>query len=121
MMLSISPLMTVVALLILPVSWIIIKVVIKYSQGHFHDQQRFLGEVNGHVEEMYAGHTIIKAFGREKQTTAEFDEINENLRNSAWKSQFFSSLMMPLTAFVGNLGYVAMCILGGYLAFNNVI
>jgi ATP-binding cassette subfamily B protein len=121
MMLSISPLMTVVALLILPISWIIIKVVIKYSQGHFHDQQRFLGEVNGHVEEMYAGHTIIKAFGREKQTTAEFDEINENLRNSAWKSQFFSSLMMPLTAFVGNLGYVAMCILGGYLAFNNVI
>ena len=97
MMLSISPLMTVVALLILPVSWIIIKVVIKYSQGHFHDQQRFLGEVNGHVEEMYAGHTIIKAFGREKQTTAEFDEINENLRNSAWEkfSMEITVLLQP--------------------------
>ena len=113
--------MTIVALLILPLSWLIIKVVIKNSQGYFRDQQSFLGEVNGHVEEMYTGHTIIKAFGREEQTTVEFDEINEKLRSSAWKSQFFSSLMMPLTAFVGNLGYVAMCILGGYLAFNNVI
>lgn len=121
MMISISPLMTVVALLILPLSWLIIRLVIKNSQGHFHDQQRYLGEVNGHVEEMYTGHTIIKAFGREEETTDEFDEINERLKNSAWKSQFFSGLMMPLTAFVGNLGYVAMCILGGYLAFNNVI
>ena len=121
MMISISPLMTIVALLILPLSWLIIKIVIKNSQGYFRDQQSFLGEVNGHVEEMYTGHTIIKAFGREEQTTEEFDEINEKLRSSAWKSQFFSSLMMPLTAFVGNLGYVAMCILGGYLAFNNVI
>ena len=121
MMLSISPLMTIVALLILPASWLIIRLVIKHSQGHFHDQQRYLGEVNGHVEEMYTGHTIIKAFGREHQTTEEFDEINERLKESAWKSQFFSGLMMPLTAFVGNLGYIAMCILGGYLAFNNII
>lgn len=121
MMISISPIMTIVALTILPLSWLIIKLVIKKSQNHFHDQQKFLGEVNGHVEEMYTGHTIIKAFGREAETTEEFDEINEKLRSSAWKSQFFSGLMMPLTAFVGNLGYVAMCILGGYLAYNNVI
>ncbi|MBQ9179760.1 MAG: ABC transporter ATP-binding protein [Firmicutes bacterium] len=121
MMISISPIMTVIALLILPASMVIIRLVIKHSQGHFHDQQRYLGDVNGHVEEMYTGHTIIKAFGREKITADEFDEINDKLCESAWKSQFYSGLMMPLTNFVGNLGYVAMCILGGYLAFAGTI
>ena len=121
MMLSISPVMTIIALLILPVSMLIIKVVVSRSQGFFHDQQRYLGDVNGHVEEMYTGHTIIKAFGREDTTTEEFDEINESLYSSAWKSQFFSGLMMPLTALVGNLGYVAMCVAGGYFALGGVI
>ena len=121
MMLSISPIMTVIALLILPASMFIIKIVISRSQGYFHDQQKFLGDVNGHVEEMYTGHTIIKAFGREQKTTEDFDKINEKLYGSAWKSQFFSGLMMPLTALVGNLGYVAMCVAGGYLAFGGVI
>lgn len=121
MMLSISPVMTVVALLMLPLSMLIIKVVVGRSQGFFHDQQAYLGDVNGHVEEMYTGHTIIKAFGREDMTTDEFDEINGKLYSSAWKSQFFSGLMMPLTALVGNLGYVAMCVVGGYLAFGGVI
>ncbi len=121
MMLSISPVMTIIALLILPVSMMIIKLVVSHSQGHFHDQQRYLGDVNGHVEEMYTGHTIIKAFGREEKTTEEFDAINENLYSSAWKSQFLSGLMMPFTALVGNLGYVAMCVAGGYLASGGII
>ena len=121
MMLIINPMMTIVALMILPISFIIIRVVIAGSQGHFNKQQSSLGEVNGYVEEMYSGHTIIKAFNREDISTKEFDEINDKLYSSAWKSQFFSGLMMPLTALVGNLGYVAMCILGGYLAFKGTI
>lgn len=121
MMLIINPMMTIVALMILPISFIIIRVVIAGSQGHFNRQQSSLGEVNGYVEEMYSGHTIIKAFNREKISTEEFNEINDKLYSSAWKSQFFSGLMMPLTALVGNLGYVAMCILGGYLAFKGSI
>ena len=121
MMISINPVMTIAALLILPVSFMIIKIVVSRSQGYFRDQQNFLGDVNGHVEEMYTGHTIIKAFGREEVTTADFDSINDKLYSSAWRSQFFSGLMMPLTALVGNLGYVAMCVVGGYLAYGGII
>jgi len=121
MMIRISLVMTIVALCVLPLSFGIIKLVVGRSQGHFKTQQNSLGEVNGHVEEMYNGHTIIKAFNREEESIEKFDEINEKLRASAWKSQFLSGIMMPATQFIGNLGYVAICILGGYLAIHGRI
>lgn len=121
MMLRISFPMTVTALVVLPLSFLVIRLVVGKSQKQFKDQQKFLGNVNGHVEEMYTGHTVIKAFNREKQSLEKFDEINDKLCESAWKSQFFSGLMMPMTNFIGNLGYVAVCILGGYLAINGKV
>ena len=121
MMMSISPLMTLVALLILPISLGLISTIVKRSQRHFKNQQEYLGHVNGQVEEDYGGHNIVKAFNKETDVIKEFDETNEILYQSAWKSQFFSGMMMPIMQFVGNLGYVAVAILGGYLAIKKTI
>ena len=121
MMLSISPLMTVIAVLILPLSAGLIGFVMKHSQKYFVGQQTYLGNVNGQVEEIYGGHNIIKAFNKEEEVIEVFNETNDKLYDSAWKSQFFSGLMMPVMQFVGNLGYVAVAILGGYLTIKDVI
>ena len=121
MMLSISPLMTLVALLILPVSILLISFVMKHSQRYFRGQQAYLGNVNGQVEEIYSGHNIIKAFNKEEDVIREFNETNDKLYDSAWKSQFFSGMMMPVMQFVGNLGYVGVAILGGFLAIRKTI
>ena len=121
MMLSISPLMTLIALLILPVSVLFISLIMKHSQGYFRDQQEYLGQVNGQVEEIYSGHNIVKAFNKEEETIQTFEKTNQKLYNSAWKSQFLSGLMMPIMQFVGNLGYVGVAILGGYLAIQGKI
>ena len=121
MMLSISPLMTVVALLILPVSMGLISVIVKRSQKYFMGQQEYLGHVNGQVEEIYGGHNIIKAFNKEEDVIATFKRDNDILYTSAWKSQFLSGMMMPIMQFVGNLGYVGEVILGGYLAMKGTI
>lgn len=121
MMLTISPSMTLVALCVLPVSVIAMMQVVKRSQPLFQKQQASLGEVNGHVEEMYGGHIVVRAFNGEKQSLDTFNTINEKLYSSAWKSQFFGNMMMPLMNFIGNLGYVAICILGGFLTLNGSI
>lgn len=116
MMLTISWEMTLVALAIVPISMGIIAIIMKKSQKHFMAQQTYLGHVNGHVEEMYSSHVVIKAFNKEEESAKTFDKYNKTLYASAWKSQFMSGLMMPIILFVGNLGYVAICILGGYLS-----
>lgn len=121
MMLSISPLMTLIALLILPISVGFISVIVKHSQKYFKNQQEYLGHVNGQVEEVYGGHNIVKAFNKEADVIEEFDRDNDILCESAWKSQFLSGMMMPIMQFVGNLGYVAVVILGGYLAMKKTI
>ena len=121
MMLSISWQMTLVALLVVPLSMVVIAVVIGQSQKYFKQQQDYLGHVNGHVEEMYGAHLVMKAFNGEAESVAYFDNLNTTLYSSAWKSQFLSGLMMPIMGFVGNLGYVAVSIIGGYLAINNAI
>lgn len=121
MMLSISPLMTVVALLILPISLALISVIVKRSQKFFRDQQNYLGHVNGQVEEVYGGHNIVKAFNKEEDVIRTFNETNDILYQSAWKSQFLSGMMMPIMQFVGNLGYVGVSILGGCLAIKGSI
>ena len=121
MMLSISPLMTLIALLILPISILFISLIMKHSQGYFRDQQEYLGQVNGQVEEIYSGHNIVKTFNKEEETIQTFEKTNQKLYNSAWKSQFLSGLMMPIMQFVGNLGYVGVAILGGYLAIQGKI
>ena len=121
MMLSISPLMTLVAILILPVSVLLLSFVMKHSQRYFRGQQEYLGNVNGQVEEIYSGHNIIKAFNKEEDVIREFNATNDKLYDSAWKSQFFSGMMMPVMQFIGNLGYVAVAILGGYPTIKNAI
>ena len=121
MMLSISPLMTVIAILILPISMGLIGMIVKRSQRYFKEQQEYLGYVNGQVEEVYGGHNIVKAFNKEDDVIDEFDRDNDRLYRSAWKSQFLSGMMMPIMQFVGNLGYVAVVILGGYLAIKKTI
>lgn len=121
MMLSISPLMTLIAIVILPISMGLISVVVKHSQKFFRSQQEYLGHINGQVEEVYGGHLVIKAFNREKDTIEEFDRINNVLYDSAWKSQFLSGMMQPIMGFVGNLGYAAVALAGGLLAIRNVI
>jgi ATP-binding cassette subfamily B multidrug efflux pump len=121
MMLTISWQMTVVALVMVPLSLVIISLIISKSQVYFKQQQDFLGHVNGHVEEMYGGHAVIKAFNGEKKSNEQFSVFNDSLYNSAWKSQFLSGLMMPIMNFIGNLGYVAIVILGGYLATRGVV
>ncbi len=121
MMLRISFSMTLLALLILPISGVVVSLVIKKSQKYFAQQQEYLGHVNGQVEEVYSGHNIVKVFNKEQDSIREFDEKNEKLYESAWKSQFLSGLMMPVMQFVGNIGYVGVAILGGYLAINGKI
>ena len=121
MMLSISPKMTLIALLILPVSMILVMLVVKISQKYFKSQQRFLGVVNGQVEEVYSGHSVIKAFNRESAVQEEFDAANNRLFESAWKSQFLSGLMQPIMMFVGNMGYVAVAVAGSIFAARGVI
>lgn len=121
MMLSISPLMTLIALLVLPLSMVLISAIVKRSQKYFKNQQEYLGHINGQVEEVYGGHNIVKAFNKEEDVIQVFDETNAVLYQSAWKSQFLSGMMMPIMQFVGNLGYVGVSILGGYLAIKNVI
>ena len=108
--------MTLVAILIIPVSIICIMIVVHFSQRYFRSQQEYLGHVNGHIEEMYSGHIIVKAFNRENKSIEEFNEYNETLYNSAWKSQFLSGMMQPIMNFISNLGYVVICIIGGYRA-----
>lgn len=121
MMLSISPLMTLATLVILPVSMILISFVMKHSQKYFRGQQEYLGNVNGQVEEIYSGHNIIKAFNKEEDVIREFDTTNDRLYDSAWRSQFFSGMMMPIMQFIGNLGYVVVAILGGFLTIKKTI
>ncbi len=121
MMFSISALMTAVALVMLPVSAVVVTAVIKRSQVYFKEQQAYIGHVNGHVEEMYGGHVVMKAFNGEKRSIAEFTTLNTTLYGAAWRSQFLSGLMMPVMMFVGNLGYVAVSILGGWLAVRGTI
>ncbi len=121
MMLTINWMMTLVALLIVPLSMGIVGVIISQSQKYFKQQQDFLGHVNGHVEEMYSGHVVMKAFNGEAKSVEVFDQSNNTLFESAWKSQFLSGLMMPIMGFVGNLGYVAVCILGAWLVTQGTI
>ncbi len=121
MMFTISWQMTLVALVIVPISFLVIIFIIGRSQVHFKRQQDYLGHVNGHVEEMYGSHVVMKAFNGEDRSVRKFDGINKTLYDSAWKSQFFSGLMMPIMNFVSNLGYVGICILGGTLAIKNLI
>lgn len=121
MMLSISPLMTLIALIILPVSAGLISFVVKKSQKYFKTQQEYLGHINGQVEEVYGGHLVIKSFNKEKETIQKFDDTNAVLYESAWKSQFLSGMMQPIMMFVGNLGYAAVALSGGILAANGVI
>ena len=121
MMFTISWLMTLVAIIILPISAVLIMLVVKRSQKYFKQQQDYLGHVNGHIEEMFGGHVVMKAFNGEERSIQKFNTFNETLFSSAWKSQFFSGLMMPMMNFIGNLGYVAMAILGGWLAIRGTI
>jgi len=121
MMLSISWLMTLVALIIIPLSMGTVMLIVRQSQKYFKQQQDYLGHVNGHVEEMYGGHIVMKAFNGEEESIKKFDVSNDMLHDVAWKSQFLSGLMMPIMMFIGNLGYVAVAILGGYLAIQQAI
>lgn len=121
MMLTISPVMTLVALCILPLSVVIVSVVVKKSQPFFRRQQEYLGHVNGHVEEMYGGHVVVTAFNGQQKSIEGFNGLNESLYHAAWKSQFLSGMMMPLMNFVSNLGYVGICVLGGFLTLNGSI
>ena len=118
MMLSISWLLTLITILVLPLSFVFIAIIMKKSQPQFIKQQKSLGELNGHVEEMYAGHMVMRVFNGEKTSIKKFDQINNELYQSAWKSQFFSGLIYPLMNFIGNLGYVAVAVVGGWLAIQ---
>lgn len=121
MMLTISPLMTMIALVILPVSALLVMLIVKFSQKYFSAQQRLLGEVNGQVEEVFSGQSVVRAFNQEETVHGSFSAVNQQLYTSAWKSQFFSGLMMPIMTFVGNLGYVAVALSGAMLAVNGTI
>jgi len=121
MMFSISWLMTVVVMGILPISTVIVMAVVKRSQVHFKKQQEYLGHINGHVEEMYGGHDVMRAFNGEEKSVKKLKGLNDTLYNAAWRAQFLSGLMMPAMMFVGNLGYVAVSILGGWLAVRRAI
>lgn len=121
MMLSINTIMTGVTIVILPVSMVLVMIVVKHSQKYFRAQQAFLGTINGQVEETYSGHNVVRAFNREQAVLDEFRETNKKLYQSAWKSQFFSGLMQPIMQFIGNLGYVAVTVLGAILAAAGTI
>ena len=121
MMLSISPLLTLASLLVIPISLATVSFIIKRSQIYFREQQAYLGHLNGHVEEMFGGHRVMKAFNGEERSIAQFEEYNNTLFSSGWKSQFFSGLMMPIMGFIGNLGYVVVVVVGSYLAIGGTI
>jgi ATP-binding cassette subfamily B protein len=121
MMLTISWQMTLIALLIIPLSLVIVQFIVKRSQKYFRKQQDYLGNVNGHIEEMFSGHVEVKAFSAEERSIDTFNGLNVKLYDTAWKSQFLSGIMMPMMNFVGNLGYVAVVVMGGYLAIRNLI
>ena len=121
MMLSISPLMTIIAIVILPISVGLVSFVVKKSQSYFKTQQEYLGHINGQIEETYGGHMVVKSFNKEKDMVDTFDKTNAVLYSSAWKSQFFSGMMQPIMMFVGNLGYAGVALSGGMLAINGVI
>ncbi len=121
MMLTISPILTLIIVLTFPLSVLVTTVVAKRSQGHFKDQQRALGILNGHVEEMLTGHKIVKAFGLEQRSVAEFETINESLYNAGWKAQFISGVIMPLMNFIGNIGYVFVSVVGGIMITRGMI
>jgi ATP-binding cassette subfamily B multidrug efflux pump len=121
MMFRISWVMTLVTLLILPVSLVLITAVVKRSQRYFKEQQNYLGHLNGHIEEMYGGHVVMKAFNGEEKSVEKFDGLNKTLYGVAWKSQFLSGMMMPIMNFIGNVGYVAVCVLGGWLVIKKTI
>lgn len=121
MMLTISPWLTLITVITLPLSFVVIIAISKRSQRYFIGQQRSLGQLNGHVEEMYTGHRIIKAFGREKHSLGQFNSINDDLYNSGWRAQFISGIIMPLMGFIGNLGYVLVCVVGGIFVTKKTI
>ncbi|WP_028593955.1 ABC transporter ATP-binding protein [Paenibacillus assamensis] len=121
MMLTISPLLTLITLVTLPLSVIATKNIAGRSQKHFKNQQDSLGELNAHVEEMYTGHQIVKAFGREEKSLQKFDEVNDRLYDAGWRAQFMSGMIMPLMSFVSNIGYVLVCVVGGVLVTNRSI
>ena len=121
MMIRISGLMTLVTVIIIPVSLVFVMLIVKKSQKYFREQQEYIGHLNGHVEEMYGGHVVVKAFNGEESSIEKFEQINRTLYTSNWKSQFYSGVMMPIMTFVGNIGYVAVCILGGWLAAKKTI
>nr|WP_245746335.1 ABC transporter ATP-binding protein [Evansella caseinilytica] len=121
MMLIINPLLTLVVVITIPLSLIVVRIVTSFSQSHFMKQQHELGQINGHVEEMFTGHQVVKAYGHEEKAVAQFDEINDRLYQAGWKAQFFSGLMMPLIMFVNNLGYVFVSIVGGIFVMNGTI
>lgn len=121
MMLTISPLLTLISIVSLPVSMFVIQPILKRSQKHFADQQRTLGELNGHIEEMYTGHQVVKVFGHEKKAVAEFDEVNEQLYDVGRRAQFISGIIMPMMSFIGNLSYVVISVVGGILVTQRAI
>jgi ATP-binding cassette subfamily B protein len=121
MMISISPIMTLIALITLPACAVLTVMIAKKSQKYFANQQKSLGELNGHVEEMYTGHKIVKVFGHEKESIAQFQKVNEELYHAGWKAQFMSGIIMPALNFVNNLGYVFICIIGGLLVAKKAI
>ncbi|AEV29222.1 ABC-type multidrug transport system, ATPase and permease component [Sphaerochaeta pleomorpha str. Grapes] len=121
MMFSISWRLTLIALVVIPVSLVVVVRIVKKSQKHFKAQQKYLGKVNGHVEEMLSGHVVVKAFNGEEDSARIFKDYNEALYDSAWKSNFLSGLMMPIIMFIGNLSYVSICIFGGYFAANGTM
>jgi ATP-binding cassette, subfamily B, multidrug efflux pump len=121
MMFSINWLLTLVTIITLPVSFIFLRPILKRSQRYFKDQQKNLGEINGHIEEMYGGHRIVKAYGREEKSMAKFDEINEKLYKAGWKAQFISGIIMPLMMFINNIGYVLVSVIGGILVTKRAI
>lgn len=121
MMLTISPILTLISIVSLPVSMFVIQPILKRSQKHFADQQRTLGELNGHIEEMYTGHQVVKVFGHEKKAVAEFDEVNEQLYDAGRRAQFISGIIMPMMSFIGNLSYVVISVVGGILVTQRAI
>ena len=121
MMLTISPVMTLISIVTLPLSIFVIKPIIGKSQNYFKEQQATLGELNGHIEEMYTGHVVVKAFGQEKKSINKFNEINERLYSSGWKAQFISGIIMPVMTFINNIGYVFICVVGGIFVTKKTI
>ena len=121
MMFTTNVILTVTAIVSTLIGFVLMGLIVSKSQAYFEKQQQFLGQINGHIEEIYTGHSVIKVYNAQEKTNKEFKELNDKLRDAGWKAQFISGLMMPLMAFVGNFGYVAVCVVGAMLAFNNKI